>query len=472
MTGRRTGFTTRASCLLAAGLTAILCGLLLGEVDLVRAGILAAAIPCAAALVVQRSRVRIGNRRSIEPTRVSAGEAVSIHLVISNKSVLRTGTLMVEDQLPERLVGHARFVLDPLGSHESRTVSYRIPGLGRGRYRVGPLRIRLTDPFRMIDLSRSFTATNEFVVGPVVDQLPAVEPPRSDELGDNAGSHSIGAYGADDQSTREYRTGDDLRKIHWRSSARTGALMVRQEERPWRGQSTLLLDLRAAGHATAVEHPVSGVDPRQTSSLEWAVSAAASIGNHVLMRGRELSMLADPSGDHRRFAGPRPAQPPSRLGARARLPRSELDGGADPQRRPGVNAHRRSGPAGPGDPAHPGRCASARAVLAGVRPRARRRHLARPRSRRPGASRGGRQRVGPAQCGLAGHRRAARRHHAGGLAGAARRVRQFGTGRGRCCDDRHRCARTPSAQARPAPRSAPVPAPGAPCSPCSARPSA
>jgi uncharacterized protein (DUF58 family) len=301
---RRTGFTTRASCLLAAGITAVLCGLLLGEVDLVRAGILSAAIPCAAALVVQRSRVRLGNRRSIEPTRVSAGEAVSIHLVISNKSLLRTGTLMVEDQLPERLVGHARFVLDPLGSHESRTVSYRMPGLGRGRYRVGPLRIRLTDPFRMIDLSRSFTATSDFIVGPVVDQLPAVEPPRSDELGDNAGSHSIGTYGADDQSTREYRTGDDLRKIHWRSSARTGALMVRQEERPWRGQSTLLLDLRAAGHVTTADHPVAGVDPRQTSSLEWAISAAASIGSHVLVRGRELSLLSEPSTERPRFAAP------------------------------------------------------------------------------------------------------------------------------------------------------------------------
>ncbi|MDT4912813.1 MAG: hypothetical protein QOC66_1941 [Pseudonocardiales bacterium] len=303
MSARRTGFTTRASCLLAAGITAVLCGLLLGEVDLVRAGILAAAVPCAAALVVHRSRVRIANRRSIEPTRVSAGEAVNIHLVITNKSLLRTGTLMVEDQLPERLVGHARFVLDPLGSHESRTVSYRIPGLGRGRYRVGPLRIRLTDPFRMIDLSRSFTATSDFIVGPVVDALPAVEPPRSDELGDNAGSHSIGTYGADDQSTREYRTGDDLRKIHWRSSARTGALMVRQEERPWRGQSTLLLDLRAAAHATAAGgHPEVGVDPRQTSSLEWAVSAVASIGSHVLMRGRELSLLSDPAGDRLRFA--------------------------------------------------------------------------------------------------------------------------------------------------------------------------
>lgn len=305
MAARRAGFTTRASCLVAAGITAILCGLVLGEVDLVRAGVLAAAVPCVAALVVQRSRVRIANRRSVEPTKAAAGDSVTIHLVITNKSVLRTGTLMLEDQLPDRLVGRARFVLDPLGSHEARTVSYRMPGLGRGRYRVGPLRIRLSDPFRMIDLSRSFTATSEFVVAPVVDLLPAVEPPRSDELGDISGSHSIGTHGADDQSTREYRIGDDLRKIHWRSSARTGALMVRQEERPWRGQSTVLLDLRAGAHdSAAAELGQAGHDPRLTSSLEWAVSAAASIGSHVLVRGRELNLLSDPSSDRLRFGEP------------------------------------------------------------------------------------------------------------------------------------------------------------------------
>jgi uncharacterized protein (DUF58 family) len=296
MAARRTGFTTRASCLLAAGLTAILCGLLLGVLDLVRAGVLATAVPCVAAVVVLRARVQIANRRSVEPSRVAAGEAVTIHLVISNRSVLRTGTLMLEDQLPERLVGRARFVLDPLGSHESRTVSYRMPGLGRGRYRVGPLRIRLSDPFRLVDITRSFTATSEFVVAPVIDQLPALEPPRSDELGDSAGSHSIGTHGADDQSTREYRIGDDLRKIHWRSSARTGALMVRQEERPWRGQSTVLLDLRAGAHESAPDPgDPSEHDPRLTSSFEWAVSAAASIGNHLLVRGRELTLLGDPA---------------------------------------------------------------------------------------------------------------------------------------------------------------------------------
>jgi uncharacterized protein (DUF58 family) len=300
---RRSGFTTRASCLLAAGATAVLCGLLLGEVDLVRAGVLAAAVPGIALLVVQRAQVRVANRRSVEPTRASAGEAVTIHLVVTNRSVLRTGTLMLEDQLPDRLVGRARFVLDSLGSHEARTVSYRMPGLGRGHYRVGPLRLRLSDPFRMVDITRSFSATSEFVVAPVVDHLPAVEPPRSDELGDSSGSHSVGTHGADDQSTREYRIGDDLRKIHWRSSARTGALMVRQEERPWRGQSTVLLDLRAVAHASAPDAPPVGEhDMRLTSSLEWAISAAASIGSHLLVRGREVGLLADASAERLRIS--------------------------------------------------------------------------------------------------------------------------------------------------------------------------
>lgn len=309
---RRAGFTTRATCLLAAGVTAVLCGFVFGEVDLVRAGLLAVAIPCVAAVVVHRSQLRIANRRSVEPTDVLAGDAVTVQLLITNRSALRTGSLMLEDTLPDFVDGRARFVVDPLGGHEARPVSYRIPELGRGRYRVGPLVLRLSDPFRMIDHTRSFAATSEFVVGPVVDRLPAVEPPTSDDLGENAGSRSVGTYGADDQSTREYRTGDDLRKIHWRSSARIGALMVRQEERPWQGSITLLLDTRASAHAStrtggrsrdragAQPSPADSrrPDPRQASSFEWAVSAVASIGTHVLVAGRKLGVV-DPAGSER-----------------------------------------------------------------------------------------------------------------------------------------------------------------------------
>jgi uncharacterized protein (DUF58 family) len=305
MAGFGVGFTTRASCLLAAGATAFLCGLLLGVVDLVRAGVLALAIPLAAALVVYRSRVRISNRRSAEPAQASAGDAVIIHLAVTNRSMMRTGALLLEDQIPAQLNGRARFVVAGLGGREVRTVSYRMPGLPRGRYLAGPLRIRLTDPFRMVDVTRSFTATTPFVVTPVVDPLPSIEPPRSYDIGDNAGSHSIGTHGADDASTREYRTGDDLRKIHWRSTARTGALMVRQEERPWQGQSTVVLDIRSTAHVMTppVKTAAASVDPRESSSLEWAVSAAASIGTHLLISGRDVGLIDDPGAPERRYLG-------------------------------------------------------------------------------------------------------------------------------------------------------------------------
>jgi uncharacterized protein (DUF58 family) len=289
--GSEFGFTTRATCLLAAGATAVLCGVLMGEVDLTRAGVLALAVPVLSAIVAHRSRVLIANRRRLEPERASSGDDVLVHLTITNRSRLTSGALMLEDQLPANLPGRARFVLDSLASRESRTVTYRLNHLSRGHYRTGPLQVRLTDPFHLVDLRRSFTATTDFVVRPVVDSLPALLVPLSHDIGENAASHSIGAHGADDASTREYRIGDPLRKIHWRSTARLGALMVRQEERPWQGRATLLLDLRESAHvsiANADEH-----DERRRSSLEWAISAAASIGAYLLGAGRGVDLLCD-----------------------------------------------------------------------------------------------------------------------------------------------------------------------------------
>lgn len=295
MAGSEFGFTTRATCLLAAGATALLCGVLLGQVDLTRAGVLALAVPLLSAVVVNRSRVLIANRRRVEPEHASSGDDVLVHLTITNRSRLGSGALMLEDQLPSSLPGKARFVLDSLASRESRTVTYRLNNLSRGRYRTGPLQVRLTDPFHLIDLRRGFTATTDFVVRPVVDALPALSPPLAHDLGDNASSHSIGTHGADDASTREYRTGDPLRKIHWRSTARMGALMVRQEERPWQGRATVVLDLRESAH---VSRPTSASgtgdrDERDRSSLEWAISAAASIGSHLLTAGRSVELISD-----------------------------------------------------------------------------------------------------------------------------------------------------------------------------------
>ena len=286
------GFTTRAGCLLAAGVTALVCGLVLGELDLVRAGFLAAALPLVAAVVMRRSRIAISSRRNRGPYRVRAGEQVSVQLTVTNHSLLPTGALMFEDKLPPRLTGKARFIVNGLGSRESRSISYRLPGLDRGRYTAGPLRLRLTDPFGLLDITRSFLATSTFLVAPIVEPLPGLVLPRSWDAGDNASSNSIGIRGADDASTREYRQGDDLRKIHWRSTARTGALMVRHEERPWQGHTTLLLDVRACAHETGPREP-GNTDARVSSSLEWAVSCIASIAEHLLHAGRDTTLVTD-----------------------------------------------------------------------------------------------------------------------------------------------------------------------------------
>ena len=288
----RPGFTTRARCLVAGGITAVLCGLGFGEVDLVRAGALLVAVPVVAAIIVHRSQVTIASRRGVSHARAQAGSEVVIQLTVTNRSLIPTSAIMLEDRLPARLTGRARFVLDGLNGRETRTVAYRVPALPRGHYEAGPLRVRLTDPFGLIDTTRSFTARSRFVITPIVEQLPDLHVPNSWDLGEDAGSHSIGSRGADDASTREWRHGDDLRKIHWRSTARTGALMVRHEERPWQGHATLLLDLRGSAHVEADEVR-SGADDRRQRSLEWAISAIASIGSQLFLTGRDVSLIAD-----------------------------------------------------------------------------------------------------------------------------------------------------------------------------------
>ena len=87
--------------------------------------------------------------------------------------------------------------------------------------------------------------------------------------------HRIGVVGQDDALVREYRSGDDRRRIHWRSTARMGDLMVRREEQAWDPSASIILDSRSNAHAGRGMH----------NSIEWAVSAAASIALHFLEDG-------------------------------------------------------------------------------------------------------------------------------------------------------------------------------------------
>ncbi|MEZ7007797.1 DUF58 domain-containing protein [Streptomyces sp. AD55] len=277
------GLTTRGRSFLAAGIAAAVCAYVLGQGDLLRVGLLLGVLPPACAAVLHRTRHRVAGGRRLSPARVPAAGEARVHLRVENVSRLPTGLLMLQDRVPYVLGPRPRFVLDRVEPGGSREVSYRVRSDLRGRYPLGPLQLRLTDPFGMCELTRSFSAEDTLTVVPRVEALPPVRL-SGDSRGRGDGlRRALALAGDDDVIPRGYRHGDDLRRVHWRSTARHGELMVRREEQPRRARCTVLLDTRR----TAFE----GAGP--DSAFEWAVAGAASVLAHMLERGFSVRLLTD-----------------------------------------------------------------------------------------------------------------------------------------------------------------------------------
>ncbi|WP_372449341.1 DUF58 domain-containing protein, partial [Streptomyces montanisoli] len=275
------GLTTRGRAFFAAGVAAVACAYILGQPGLLRVGLLVLVLPLVCVGVLYRTRYRVAGSRRLTPARVAAGSEARVHLRIDNVSRLPTGLLMLQDHVPYVLGPRPRFVLDRVEAGGRREVSYRVRSDLRGRYPLGPLQLRLSDPFGMCELTRSFSASDTLTVVPRTEALPAVRlVGESSGYGDSRQRRPALA-GDDDVIPRGYRHGDDLRRVHWRSTARYGELMVRREEAPQRARCTVLLDTRAGAYRGA------GPD----SAFEWAVSGAASVLAHMLQRGYTVRLL-------------------------------------------------------------------------------------------------------------------------------------------------------------------------------------
>ncbi|MDR8415191.1 DUF58 domain-containing protein [Nonomuraea sp. 3-1Str] len=292
----RTGLralTARGRSFLASGVAALVMAVLLGENDLFRIGVLVAALPLLAAMVVARTRYRLSCARRLDPARAEVGGEATVTLRLENVTRLPTGLLLIEDTVPYALGVRPRFVLDKVEARGIREIDYRVRSDLRGRYTIGPLSVRIADPFGLVELSRAFTIADTLVVTPQVVALPHVRLSGEWTGGGDSRTRSVAAAGDDDVAPREYRQGDDLRRVHWRSTARRGELMVRREEQQWQSRGALLLDTRRHAHR--------GEGPR--SSFEVAVSAAASIGVHLAREGLGLRLVTDQGAEHLTDAG-------------------------------------------------------------------------------------------------------------------------------------------------------------------------
>jgi len=281
------GLTLRGRAFLAAGVTAIICAIVMGQPQLTRVGILVAALPLLAAGLIGRSRYRLSLVRTVTPQLVTAGSPAQVTLALTNEGRTPSGVLMLEDQVPYVLGTRPRFVLEGIGHGWRRNVTYQIRSDVRGHFQIGPMSVRVSDPFGLVELGRSFRTTVPITVVPRTVPLPHVPLGGAwTGSGDNR-PRAFAAGSAEDVTVREYRHGDDLRRVHWRSSARTGDLMVRREEQPWQSRATLFLDNRTRAHRG------QGI----ASSLEAAVSATASIAVHLSQRGFTVRLVTATGDD-------------------------------------------------------------------------------------------------------------------------------------------------------------------------------
>lgn len=274
--------TRRGLGFLAAGAGLVTFGRLLGITELYVLATACWALVAGAAWQARRAGLSVRAERHLHPERVHAGTDSRVELAVRNTGYRRTPVLTVRDPFDGGR-RQARFFLAPLHPGETARAAYRVPTDRRGVYSLGPLEVQFTDAFGLAAVSRVVAPATQLTVYPRVD--PVVPPPLTFGHDPYAGADhpsALGARGEDFYALRPYAVGDDLRRVHWPSTARTGELMIRQDEMPWQGRLTVLLDMRRRAHLP--------------ESLELAVSAAASVVA-AAWRHRSLVRLVTSDGD-------------------------------------------------------------------------------------------------------------------------------------------------------------------------------
>jgi uncharacterized protein (DUF58 family) len=273
MTGN-TAFTRRGWALLGAAIGLVVGSRLLGALELSMLGLSALALLAVAWVWARTRRIDLDVTRRLRPSRLHVGHEGRIDLAVRNRASARAPALTVSDHVEER---SARFLLPPLPPAETARAAYRLPATRRGRFRVGPVAVGLTDPFGLARRRFAVAGIDEVTIRPRVHNI--VPPGRAASRHEGILEASARARSSDGEEflhLREYEVGDDLRRVHWRTTAHTDELMIRQHEAPWQPRATVVLDMRAAAHDAA--------------SFEVALEATASAVTRLLRMRRRVDV--------------------------------------------------------------------------------------------------------------------------------------------------------------------------------------
>ncbi len=275
--------TARGSVLLFMGVALIVATALVGEPDLIWIGFLLALMPLAGLALVAFLSPRLRVTRHVEPQQVPLGERPRAELWIENWKILSLSAAEFRDACPGALGSAARFALAHGLGRWGQSVGYEVRAENRGHFDLGPLDVTNHDPLNLAT-STWRVPGNSATLRVTPRMYPLAMPGRligSGSTGE-ATPQRIGHFGQDDVLVREHRHGDDMRRVHWRLTAKQGELMVRLEEQPWDPSVTLIIDNRTASHL--------GAGPE--GGLEFSISAVASIAAVLLSERCRVTVVS------------------------------------------------------------------------------------------------------------------------------------------------------------------------------------
>lgn len=225
------------------------------------------------------------------PPRIHAGQPFLMEVAVANAKPKRASfSIEIEDLIAGVPLDKKCYFLKIPPGRTQRT-SYRHTFLRRGAYKIDGVRIATKFPFALFRKSRDVAAITELVVFPAL--VPVTPPaPRAPTRGDAIASRR-GRRG-EFFGLRDHRRGDDRRDVHWKSTARTGRLMVREYEDELAREVTIAVDnaLPAATRQAVEDDRVSPQHQGELDALERAVSLAASLACSYLGAGWQVTLIA------------------------------------------------------------------------------------------------------------------------------------------------------------------------------------
>ncbi|HWI42267.1 MAG TPA: DUF58 domain-containing protein [Nocardioides sp.] len=242
--------------------------------ELLVAGLFLAFVALIAVLFVV-GRQPLVARLDLTRDRVIVGERANGYLAVSNPTSRRSRPLMVEFPVG---AGRAAFELPALAPGAEHEELFAIPTAHRAVLDVGPVTAVRSDPLALLRRERHLSRVDMLYVHP---RTLRVEGSAAGLVRDLEG-RTVPKISDNDVSfhaLRNYVAGDDRRHIHWKSTAKTGTLMVRQFEETRRSHLLTVVSSRLEDYGNDDE-------------FELAISVAGSLGTQALADGQQLSAAA------------------------------------------------------------------------------------------------------------------------------------------------------------------------------------